>query len=245
MRDIEIINTELCLADLETVEKTVVRLRKLGKAGDKTIPAKIILMEKIFETLSEAVPARRIELTKEEKAFLCELHLLTMKPVLYVANVSEDEAADASANSYVQAVEKYAAGDSSDAIVVSAKVEAEIAELPAAEAKEYLAMAGLEEAGLNRLIKAGFKLLGLMTFLTAGEIESRAWTIAKGYKAPQAAGKIHTDFEKGFIRAEIVSYADLIACGSKTAAKEKGLVRLEGKDYVMQDGDVVEFRFNV
>ncbi|MPL88044.1 Ribosome-binding ATPase YchF [bioreactor metagenome] len=245
VRDIEIINTELCLADLETVEKTVSRLRKLGKAGDKTIPAKILLVEKILGALSEAIPARRLDLTKEEKTFLSELQLLTMKPVLYVANVSEEEAVDASGNSYVQAVKKYATEDGSDAIIVSAKVEAEIAELPPAEAKEYLEMAGLEEAGLNRLIKAGFKLLGLMTFLTAGEIESRAWTIVQGYKAPQAAGKIHTDFEKGFIRAEIVSYNDLIACGSKAAAKEKGLVRLEGKDYVMQDGDVVEFRFNV
>ena len=165
--------------------------------------------------------------------------------MLYVANVSEEEAADASGNPHVKAVEKYALEDNSNAIVVSAKVEAEIAELPADEAKEYLEMAGLQEAGLDRLIKAGFKLLGLMTFLTAGEMESRAWTIVRGFKAPQAAGKIHTDFEKGFIRAEIVSYKDLITCGSKSAAKEKGLVRLEGKEYIMQDGDVVEFRFNV
>lgn len=245
VRDIEIINTELCLADLETVEKTITRLRKLGKAGDKTMPAKIALAEKILAGLGEAVPARRIELTKDEKVFLSDLQLLTMKPVLYVANVSEEEAADASANPYVQAVEKYSAEDNSEIIVVSAKVEAEIAELPADEAKEYLEMAGLKEAGLNRLIKAGFKLLGLMTFLTAGVIEVRAWTIVRGYKAPQAAGKIHTDFEKGFIRAEIVSYKDLVACGTKAAAKEKGLVRLEGKDYIMQDGDIVEFRFNV
>ena len=245
VRDIEIINTELCLADMETVEKTITRLRKLGKAGDKTMPAKIVLVERILAGLSEAVPARRVELTKDEKEFLSDLQLLTMKPVLYVANVSEEEAADASGNSHVKAVEKYALEDNSNAVVVSAKVEAEIAELPADEAKEYLEMAGLQEAGLDRLIKAGFKLLGLMTFLTAGEMESRAWTIVRGFKAPQAAGKIHTDFEKGFIRAEIVSYKDLITCGSKAAAKEKGLVRLEGKEYIMQDGDVVEFRFNV
>ena len=245
VRDIEIINTELCLADLDTVEKTITRLRKLGKAGDKTMPVKITLVERILAALGEAIPARRVELTKDEKEFLNDLQLLTMKPVLYVANVSEEEAADASGNPHVKAVEKYALEDNSNAIVVSAKVEAEIAELPADEAKEYLEMAGLQEAGLDRLIKAGFTLLGLMTFLTAGEMESRAWTIVRGFKAPQAAGKIHTDFEKGFIRAEIVSYKDLITCGSKAAAKEKGLVRLEGKEYIMQDGDVVEFRFNV
>ncbi len=174
-----------------------------------------------------------------------ELHLLTMKPVLYVANVSEEEVADASANPHVQAVVKYAAGEGAEVITVSAKMESEIAELPDEEAQEFLAMAGLEEAGLDRLIKAGFKLLGLMTYITAGEIEVRAWTIVRGTKAPQAAGKIHTDFERGFIRAEIVSYNDLVECGSKAAARDKGLVRLEGKEYVMQDGDVVEFRFNV
>ena len=170
-----------------------------------------------------------------------ELHLLTMKPVLYVANVSEEEVADASANPHVQAVVKYAAGEGAEVITVSAKMESEIAELPDEEAQEFLAMAGLEEAGLDRLIKAGFKLLGLMTYITAGEIEVRAWTIVRGTKAPQAAGKIHTDFERGFIRAEIVSYNDLVECGSKAAARDKGLVRLEGKEYVMQDGDVVNF----
>ena len=155
------------------------------------------------------------------------------------------QAADASGNPHVKAVEEFAAQEHAEVVVISAKVEAEIAELPEEEAKEYLEMEGLTEAGLNRLIKAGFKLLGLQTYLTAGEIESRAWTINIGTKAPQAAGKIHTDFEKGFIKAEIVSYDDLVKCGSKAAAREKGLVRLEGKDYVMQDGDVVEFRFNV
>lgn len=174
-----------------------------------------------------------------------ELDLLTAKPILYVANVAEEEAADASGNKYVQALEAYAAKEGAQVITISAKVEEEIAELPADEAKEYLEMEGLTEAGLDRLIKAGFKLLGLQTFLTAGELESRAWTIVAGSTAPQAAGKIHSDFEKGFIRAEIVSYDDLVKCGSKQAAKEKGLVRLEGKDYIMQDGDVVEFRFNV
>ena len=222
LRDIEIINTELCLADMESVEKRQERLVKLLKTGDKKVPIEKAVLDKVLAGLSEAVPARRLGLTEDELEFLKELHLLTMKPVLYVANVSEEEVADA-----------------------SAKMESEIAELPDEEAQEFLAMAGLEEAGLDRLIKAGFKLLGLMTYITAGEIEVRAWTIVRGTKAPQAAGKIHTDFERGFIRAEIVSYNDLVECGSKAAARDKGLVRLEGKEYVMQDGDVVEFRFNV
>lgn len=245
LRDIEIINTELCLADMESVEKRQERLVKLAKTGDKKVKLEQAVMEKVMAGLSEAVPARRLGLTEEEQEFLGELHLLTMKPVLYITNVSEGEVADLSGNEHVQAVKKYAAEENAEVIVVSAKMESEIAELQEDEAKEYLEMAGLEETGLDRLIKAGFKLLGLMTFLTAGEMESRAWTIKLNTKAPQAAGKIHTDFERGFIRAEIVSYDDLVACGSKAAAREKGLVRLEGKDYVMQDGDVVEFRFNV
>ena len=245
LRDIEIINTELCLADMESVEKRLERIVKLLKTGDKKVPLEKAALEKVLAGLGEAVPARRLGLTDEEKEFLGELQLLTMKPVLYVANVSEEEAGSGEANAYVQAVSKYAAEEGSETIMISAKMEAEIAELSDEEAKEYLEMAGLAEPGLNRLIKAGFKLLGLMTYLTAGEIESRAWTITQGTKAPQAAGKIHTDFERGFIRAEIVSYDDLVACGSKVAARDKGLVRLEGKDYVMQDGDVVEFRFNV
>ena len=245
LRDIEIINTELCLADMESVEKRQERLVKLAKTGDKKVKLEQAVMEKVMAGLSEAVPARRLGLTEEEQEFLGELHLLTMKPVLYITNVSEGEVADPSCNEHVQAVKKYAAEENAEVIVVSAKMESEIAELQEDEAKEYLEMAGLEETGLDRLIKAGFKLLGLMTFLTAGEMESRAWTIKLNTKAPQAAGKIHTDFERGFIRAEIVSYDDLVACGSKAAAREKGLVRLEGKDYVMQDGDVVEFRFNV
>ena len=245
LRDIDIINTELCLADMETVEKRQERLVKLAKTGDKKVKLEQAVMEKIMAGLSEGVPARRVGLTEEEQELLGEVHLLTMKPILYVTNVAEGEVADSSANPHVQAVKKYAAEEGSEVIVVSAKMESEIAELDAEEAAEFLGMAGLEETGLDRLIKAGFKLLGLMTFLTAGEIESRAWTIKQNTKAPQAAGKIHTDFERGFIRAEIVSYDDLVACGSKSAAREKGLVRLEGKDYVMQDGDVVEFRFNV
>lgn len=245
LRDIDIINTELCLADMETVEKRQERLVKLAKTGDKKVKLEQAVMEKVMAGLSDGVPARRLGLTEEEQEFLGELHLLTMKPVLYITNVAEGEVADPSGNEHVQAVKKYAAEENAEVIVVSAKMESEVAELSEEEAKEYLEMAGLEETGLDRLIKAGFKLLGLMTFLTAGEMESRAWTIKLNTKAPQAAGKIHTDFERGFIRAEIVSFDDLVACGSKAAAREKGLVRLEGKDYVMQDGDVVEFRFNV
>ena len=202
-------------------------------------------MEKVLEGLGDAIPARRLGLTDDEKEFLKELHLLTMKPVLYITNVAEGEVADTSGNAHVQAVTKYAAEEGAEVIVVSAKKESEIAELDDESAKEFLEMAGLTETGLDRLIKAGFKLLGLQTYITAGEIEVRAWTITKGTKAPQAAGKIHTDFERGFIRAEVVNYEDLVACGSNVAAREKGLVRLEGKEYVMQVGDGVEFRFNV
>ena len=240
LRDIEIINTELCLADMESVEKRMERLVKLLKTGDKKAPLEKACLEKVLEGLGDAVPARRMGLTDDEKDFLKELHLLTMKPVLYITNVAEGEVADTSGNAHVQAVVKYAEEEGAEVIVVSAKMESEIAELDDESAQEFLEMAGLSETGLDRLIKAGFKLLGLQTYLTAGEMESRAWTITRGTKAPQAAGKIHTDFERGFIRAEIVSYDDLVACGSKAAAREKGLVRLEGKEYVMQDGDVVE-----
>ena len=245
IRDIEIINTELCLADLESVEKQQLKVQKLLKSGDKTAPAKNALLTRLVEALGDAKPARQVEMTKDEKEMIRELDLLTLKPILYVANVSEEEAADASGNPHVKALTEYAEKEGAQVITISAKVEEDIASLPADEAKEYLEMEGLTEAGLDRLIKAGFSLLGLQTFLTAGEMESRAWTIVIGSTAPQAAGKIHSDFEKGFIRAEIVSYDDLVACGSKQAAREKGLVRLEGKDYIMQDGDVVEFRFNV
>lgn len=245
LRDIEIINTELCLADMETVEKRQERLVKLLKTGDKKVPVEKAVLDKVMEGLGEAVPARRLGLTDEEKEFLTELHLLTMKPVLYVANVAEDEVAAPENNPHVQAVRKYAEEEGAETIVVSAKMESEIAELPEDEAKEFLEMAGLEEAGLDRLIKAGFKLLGLMTYLTAGETESRAWTIKRGTKAPQAAGKIHSDFERGFIRAEVISFDELMACGTMQAAKEKGKIRSEGKEYVMQDGDIVLFRFNV
>lgn len=246
LRDIEIINTELCLADLETVEKRLERVNKLAKSGDKKARAEQDLCSRIRDVLGEALPARRVEMTEDEAAMVKELNLLTLKPTLFVANVAEDEVATADAeNPYVQKVKEYAAHENAEVIVISAKVESEIAELDEADAAEFLAELGLSESGLDKLIKASFKLLGLITFLTAGEMETRAWTITQGTKAPAAGGKIHSDIERGFIRAEIVSYDDLVLAGSTAAAREKGQVRLEGKDYVMQDGDVTYFRFNV
>lgn len=245
LRDIEIINTELCLADLETVEKRLERTRKLLKSGDKKLLVEVELLEKVQAALGEAIPARRVIGNEDEALLVRDLSLLTLKPVLFVANVSEDEVADPAANPYVQQVKDYAQQENAAVIVICARLEAEIAELSDEEAREFLTDLGLAESGLDKLIKASYQLLGLITFLTAGEPEVRAWTIRRGTKAPQAAGKIHTDIERGFIRAEIVSFTDLMAAGSHTAAKEKGLVRLEGKDYVMQDGDVTYFRFNV
>lgn len=245
LRDIEIINTELCLADLETVEKRIERTQKLIKSGDKKAQAELVVLNRIRETLEQAQPARRVEMTEDEAVLIRDLNLMTLKPVLFVANISEDEIASPNDNPYVLQVKEYAAQEGAEVVAVSAKVESEIAELDEDEAKEFLGELGLDESGLDKLIKASYKLLGLMNFFTAGEDEVRAWTIKKGTKAPQAAGKIHTDIERGFIRAEIVSYDDLMAAGSNAAAREKGNVRLEGKEYVMQDGDVTYFRFNV
>ena len=245
LRDIEIINTELCLADIETVDKRLDRVQKLSKSGDKQAQAEAEILAVLKEALGKGISARRV-LDNEEKAELVkELNLLTVKPVLFVANVGEDDVAKPEANPYVQKVKEYAAQEGAEVIAVSARLESEIAELSDEEAQDFLREMGMQESGLDKLIKASHKLLGLMTFLTAGEQEVRAWTIARGTKAPQAAGKIHTDIERGFIRAEIVSYGDLMNCGTYNAAREKGLVRLEGKDYIMQDGDVTYFRFNV
>lgn len=245
IRDIEIINTELCLADLESVEKRKQRIEKLAKSGDKDARAELPLLERIIEGLGEAKPVRAQGLEEEELDMIKELTLLTAKPSLYVANVSEDEVSDYSTNEHVKRVEEYAAAEGSGIVVVSARIESEIAELSDEESAAFLEDLGLSESGLTKLIKASYALLGLINYFTAGEMEARAWTIVNGTKAPQAAGKIHSDIEKGFIRAEIVSFADLEACGSQNAAKEKGLVRLEGKDYIMKDGDVTHFRFNV
>ena len=245
IRDIEIINTELCLADLESVEKRKQRIEKIAKSGDKDARAELQLLERIIEGLGEAKPVRAQGLEEEELEMIKELTLLTAKPSLYVANISEDEVSDYSANEYVKRVEEYAKNEGAGIVVVSARIESEIAELSEEESTAFLEDLGLEESGLTKLIKASYALLGLINYFTAGEMEARAWTIVNGTKAPQAAGKIHSDIEKGFIRAEIVSFDDLQACGSQNAAKEKGLVRLEGKDYVMKDGDVTHFRFNV
>ena len=245
VRDIEIINTELCLADLESVDKRLQRIAKLAKSGDKDARIEAPILEKVSAALGDAIPVRAQGLTEDELEILKDLTLLTAKKSLYVANVGEDEVSDYSGNEFVKQVEEYAAKEGSGVVVVSARIESEIAELSDEEATAFLADLGLEESGLTKLIKASYSLLGLINYFTAGEMEARAWTIVEGTKAPQAAGKIHSDIEKGFIRAEIVSFDDLEACGSQNAAKEKGLVRLEGKDYIMKDGDVTHFRFNV
>jgi GTP-binding protein YchF len=246
LRDIEIINTELCLADLETLDKRLDRLAKIARSGNKDAKVEENVLLRIKDVLQEAQPARRVEMTEEEVTMVRELHLLTLKPTLFIANVAEDEVVTAETeNEYVQKVKQYATEEGAEVVVISAKVESEIAELDGDDAKMFLEELGLTESGLTKLIKASFKLLGLLTFMTSGPDECRAWTITQGTKAPQAAGKIHTDIERGFIRAEIVSYDDLIAAGSNAAAREKGQVRLEGKEYVMQDGDVTYFRFNV
>ena len=245
VRDIEIINTELCLADLESVDKRLQRIAKLAKSGDKDARIEAPILEKVSAALGDAIPVRAQGLTEDELDILKDLTLLTAKKSLYVANVGEDEVSDYSGNEFVKQVEDYAAKEGSGVVVVSARIESEIVELSDEEATAFLADLGLEESGLTKLIKASYSLLGLINYFTAGEMEARAWTIVEGTKAPQAAGKIHSDIEKGFIRAEIVSFDDLEACGSQNAAKEKGLVRLEGKDYIMKDGDVTHFRFNV
>ena len=245
VRDIEIINTELCLADLESVDKRLQRIAKLAKSGDKDARIEAPILEKVSAALGDAIPVRAQGLTDDELEILKDLTLLTAKKSLYVANVGEDEVSDYSGNEFVKQVEDYAAKEGSGVVVVSARIESEIAELSDEEATAFLADLGLEESGLTKLIKASYSLLGLINYFTAGEMEARAWTIVEGTKAPQAAGKIHSDIEKGFIRAEIVSFDDLEACGSQNVAKEKGLVRLEGKDYIMKDGDVTHFRFNV
>ena len=245
LRDVEIINMELIFADLETLEKKLDRARKLLK-GDKKYQAEIDVLEKLKAGLESGLTARAVELTDDEKEEIKGIELLTIKPVIYAANLSEDDVADNGKNNeYVKKLEAMAKAENSVVIPVSAQIESEISELSDDEKQEFLAELGLKESGLDRLIKASYSLLGLISYLTAGEPETRAWTITKGTKAPGAAGKIHSDFERGFIRAEVIHYDDLIACGSMAAAKEKGLVRSEGKEYVVQDGDIILFRFNV
>ncbi len=242
VRDIEVINLELALSDLSQVERRMERTRKQARSS-KDAQIELGGLEKLSAALNEGKAARQVSLTEEEAEWVKPLGLLTAKPIIYAANVSEDDLA--SGNEWVEQVRQIAAAEKAQVVVVSAQVESELVELPEEERADYLASLGVEEGGLKSLISATYDLLGLRTFLTTGPKETRAWTIQAGMKAPQAAGTIHTDFERGFIRAETVAYNDLVATGSMNAAKEKGLVRSEGKEYVVQEGDVMLFRFNV
>lgn len=240
--DIEVINTELALADLETVDRALQRAQKQSRSGDKAALAEIAVLERIKKELDQGHPARRVSLTAEEKERIKLINLLTLKPTLYIANVAEDGFTN---NPFLDQVKTIAANENSSVVAVCAAIEAEIAELDDAEKTEFLASLNLDEPGLNRVIHAGYKLLGLETYFTAGVKEVRAWTIPIGATAPQAAGVIHTDFEKGFIRAEVISYDDYIKYNGEQGAKEAGKWRLEGKEYIVHDGDVMHFRFNV
>lgn len=244
VRDIGTINLELIFADMETAEKRLDKAKKDAK-GDKKALADVELFERVKQTLEEEKPIRSMELDEDEYKKVYAANFLTIKPVIYAANMNEEEFGDSSKNKYLKAVEDFAAAEGSKVLPICAKLEEEISDLDAEDREMFLSDIGLSESGLARLIKASYSLLGLISYLTAGSDEVRAWTIKKGTKAPQAAGKIHSDFEKGFIRAEVISFNDLVANETMAAAKEKGLVRSEGKEYVMQDGDVVLFRFNV
>ena len=239
VRDIEIINLELVLADLAQVEKRIAKQRKSAK-NDKNAAAEVELLERITEVLNDGKSVRTMDLSEEEQLTIKPLGLLSNKPIIYATNVSEDDLA--TGNEWVESVRQFASDEDAKVVVVSAQVESELIELSPEETKDFLEALGVEEGGLKSLIRATYDLLGLRTYLTTGETETRAWTITTGTKAPQAAAVIHTDFEKKFIKAETISYEDLVETGSKSAAREKGLLRLEGKDYVVQEGDVIEFR---
>lgn len=243
LRDIEVIQTELNLADLDTVEKRILRTGKQAKSGDKQMQAELAVLELLRDALDEGRPARAVALDNAQRNILNGLHLITAQPVLYVANVGEDDLAGA--HPFVKKVRDHAASEGSEFVTICGCIEAEIAELDNGEKQEFLSDLGLEESGLDRMIHAGYRLLGLNTYFTAGVKEVRAWTVSVGAFAPQAAGVIHTDFEKGFIRAEVTAYDDYVKSRGESGAKEKGLWRLEGKEYVVQDGDVMHFRFNV
>lgn len=245
LRDIETINLELILADLEQIDRLLAKQEKVAKA-DKAARPELDLLRRLDEVLSEGKSARVLDLNDEEEKFLRNYQLLSLKPIIYVANIGEEEISqEGSSNPHVQAIKNFARGEDARVLAISAKAEQEIALLPDEEKTEFLDMLGVESSGLDRLIVASYDLLGLMSFLTTGEDETRAWTIKKGTPALEAAGKIHTDIQRGFIRAEIVSYDDLVDYGSMNAVREAGKVRLEGKEYIMQDGDIVHFRFNV
>ena len=240
--DAETVETELMLADLESLEKRIIPLEKKAKSGEKEAKDQLALMLKAVVLLREGKPARLAELSPEERVAFSQLGLMTAKPVLYVCNV--DEASASTGNKFSTAVEEMAKRQGAGSVAISARIEEEVAQLPSGEREEFLASLGLEEPGLNRLIRAGYALLGLITFFTAGPKEARAWTVTKGAKAPHAAGVIHTDFEHGFIRAETIAYDDYVAGNGEAGARDAGKFRLEGKDYVVQDGDVMHFRFN-
>ncbi len=242
LSDIEVINTELALADLETVEKAILRTAKVAKSGDKDARARLAVLEQVRTGLDEGRLVRALPLDDDQRAHLRELHLLTIKPTLYIANVAEDGFEN---NPRLDAVRELAQAEGAEVVAVCAAIEAELVELDEEEQRAFLDELGLDEPGLNRVIRAGYRLLGLQTFFTAGVKEVRAWTVRIGATAPQAAGVIHTDFEKGFIRAEVIAYEDFVACKGEHGAKEAGRLRLEGKDYVVHDGDVMHFRFNV
>jgi GTP-binding protein YchF len=244
LRDAETIDTELMLADLDSLERRIEPLRKRATGGDRELKAEVAVMERVLAALRDGKAARTVEVSAEERRIFRQLDLLTAKPILYVCNVDEDSAADGNAHS--RKVLEKAKAEGAGAVVVSAAIEAEVAQLGSvAERRDFLESLGLNETGLDRVIAAGYALLDLVTFLTTGPKESRAWTVHRGATAPQAAGTIHSDFERGFICAEVITYDDFVACGGENAAKEAGKMRQEGRDYVIQDGDVVHFRFNV
>ena len=244
LRDIETINLELIFADLETVDKRLDRAKKMLKS-DKKYQEEINVLEKLKQALENGKSARTVELSDEEKELIKEVYLLTLKPILYIANVSEEQLSKANNDEYVKQVIEYAKEEKASVISLCVKIEEELSSLEESDKQEMLEALGLDESGLDKVIKSSYDLLGLMSFLTAGEPEVRAWTIKKGTKAPEAAGKIHSDIQRGFIKAEVVSYEDLVKEGSMNAVKEKGLLRMEGKEYIMQEGDIVLFRFNV
>ncbi len=240
--DIEVINTELQLADLQTIENAINRVERVAKSGDKEALAKVQFLESVQAHIDEGKPARTFDFHKEQLADLRELHLLTMKPVLYIANVDED---GFEGNPHLDKVSEIAAAESAEVVAICNKLEAEIVELEDEERAEFLADLGMDEPGLDKVIRAGYRLLGLQTYFTAGPKEARAWTVRQGASAPEAAAVIHTDFQKGFIRAEVIGYEDYVELGGESGAKDAGKWRLEGKEYIVQDGDVVHFRFNV
>lgn len=248
-KDIETVNVELMLSDLQTVERRLERSKRVAKSGDSKAKDEIALLARLQSLLESGHPARLVECGEDDHALLKSFHLLTSKPVMYVANVGEEDIAavlkDPAINPWVDQVIGIAGDEGAEVVIVSAKIEAELSELTADEKEIFLEELGLTESGLDRVIRTGFRLLGMMTYFTAGVKEVRAWTITQGMKAPQAAGVIHTDFERGFIRAEVIGYDDLVLAGTEKAAREKGLMRLEGKDYVVKDGDICHFRFNV